>query len=189
MEKVNQKASSSAPLTVEEYIQLELQSERRHEFINGQLIEMPGEKDINNQIAIFICTFLVQHLMPKGFQVYINDVKVAAVDGAKYFYPDVFATKEIRTEKNQYIKYEPEMIVEVISPSTHITDTVDKYIAYTSIPSLKYYLIVEPETIYVTLFSKNAEAKWEAMSYMQNADVLPLPHLDIALPLNEVYKG
>ena len=189
MGKANQKETSSVPLTVEEYIQLELQSERRHEFINGQLIEIPGEKDINNQIALYISLFFVQNLLPKGFQVYINDVKVAAADGAKYYYPDVFATKEIRTEKNQYIKYEPEIIVEVISPSTHITDTVDKYIAYTSIPSLKYYLIAEPETIYVTLFSKNAEGKWEAMSYMRNADVLPLPQLDIDLPLNEVYKG
>ena len=79
----------------------------------------------------------------------MNDVKVAAADGVKYFDPDVFATKEIRTEKNQYIKYEPEILVEVISPSTHTTDTVDKYIAYTSIPSLKYYLIAEPATLYV----------------------------------------
>ncbi|HZH96700.1 MAG TPA: Uma2 family endonuclease [Flavisolibacter sp.] len=182
------KDTSSTPLTVAEYIQMELQSEKRHEFISGELIEMPGEKDINNQIAIFICTFLVQHLMPKGFQVYINDVKVAIPDRTKYFYPDVFATKELRTGENQYIKYEPELIVEVISPSTHITDTVDKYIAYTSIPSLKYYLIVEPETVYTTLFSKNAEGKWEAMSYVRNTDVLLLPQLDIVLPLNEVYK-
>ena len=113
---------------------------------------------------------------------------MATQDRAKYFYPDVFATREMRTQENQYIKYEPEIIIEVISPSTHITDTVDKYIAYTSIPSLKYYLIVEPETIYVTLFSKNAEGKWEAMSYVRNSDVLPLPQLDIEVPLNEVYK-
>ena len=71
MRNVNQKDTSSASLTVEEYIQLELQSDIRHEFINGQLIDMPGEKDINNQIAIYICTFLVHHLMPKGFQVYL----------------------------------------------------------------------------------------------------------------------
>jgi Uma2 family endonuclease len=189
MENVNQRGSSSSQLTVEEYIQLELQSERRHEFINGQLIEMPGEKDINNQIVGSIYVFLMTYLIPKGFQVYINDVKIATPDSAKYFYPDVFATKELRTAENQYIKYEPEIIIEVISPSTHITDTVDKYIAYTSIPSLKYYLIVEPETTYVTMFSKNAEGKWEAMSYMRNNDVLPLPQLGIELPLNEVYKG
>ncbi|MBD0368566.1 MAG: Uma2 family endonuclease, partial [Flavisolibacter sp.] len=78
--------------------------------------------------------------------------------------------------------------VEVLSPSTHIMDTVDKYIAYTTIPSLKYYLIVEPETVYVTLYSKNGDGKWEAMSYVRKTDVIPLPLLEISLPLSEVYK-
>ena len=76
----------------------------------------------------------------------------------------------------------------MISPSSHITDTVDKYIDYTGIPSLKYYLTVEPETIYATLFAKKAEGKWEAMSYVRSTDVLPMPLLELALPLSEVYK-
>jgi len=179
---------NSAILSVEEYIHLELQSERRHEFINGQLIEMPGEKDINNEIAGLIYILLVKYLAQNGFKVYMNDVKVGIPDKTKYFYPDVFATREPRSEQNQYIKYEPECIVEVISSSTHITDTVDKYLAYTTIPSLKYYLIVEPETVYVTCYSKNAEGKWEAMSYVRRENVIHLPALDISLPLQEVYK-
>ncbi|MDQ6608939.1 MAG: Uma2 family endonuclease [Bacteroidota bacterium] len=188
MKETNEQPEVFSPMNVEEYIQLELSSDRRHEFINGQVIEMPGEKDINNEIAGLIYAFLLQHLKLKGFQIYINDVKVATADKTKYYYPDVFVTKEIRTEKNQYIKYEPELIVEVISPSSHITDTVDKYIEYTAIPSLKYYLIVEPETIYATLFAKNTQGKWEAMSYVRREDFLPMPLLDISLPLNEVYK-
>ena len=86
-------------------------------------------------------------------------------------------------------KYEPELIVEVISPSTHITDTVDKYMAYTAIPSLKYYLIVEPETVYVTCYAKNSEGKWEAMPYVKRTDAISLPLLEIVLPLEEVYKA
>jgi Uma2 family endonuclease len=97
--------------------------------------------------------------MPKSYQVYMNDVKVGIPGGTKYFYPDVFITREQRTEGNQYIKYSPELIVEVVSPSTHITDTVDKYLAYSTIPSLKYYLIAEPETVYVIVYSKNGEDK------------------------------
>ncbi len=54
MKNVDQENTSSASLIVEEYIQLELQSERRHEFINGKLIGIAGEKDINNQIGGFI---------------------------------------------------------------------------------------------------------------------------------------
>lgn len=188
MNRGQQEIKTSNTLSVEEYIQLELRSERRHEFINGQLSEMPGEKDINNQIAIYICLFLVQNLQPRGFQIYMNDVKVATPDKNKYFYPDVFVTREPRTEQNQYIKTEPELIVEVLSPSTHITDTVDKYIAYTTIPSLKYYLVVEPETVYVTCYFKNETGKWEAQSYVKKSDVIPLPLLDSSLSLESVYK-
>lgn len=178
----------STPLTVEEYIQFELRSERRHEYINGQLIEMPGEKAINNKIAGFIYIFLVNQLYPKRYEVFNHDVKVASYDKSKYFYPDVFVTKEPESGQNEYIKYEPELIVEVISPSSHITDTVDKYIAYTSIPSLKYYLIVHPETPFITCYLKNIEGKWEALSFVRRDDVISLPLLEISLPLSEVYK-
>lgn len=77
----------ASPLSVEEYIRRELQSELRHEYINGQLIEMPGEKDINNQIAGLIYILLFTQLKSKGFQLYMNDVKVGIPDGTKYFYP------------------------------------------------------------------------------------------------------
>jgi Uma2 family endonuclease len=179
---------SASVLSVDEYIRLEQQSVHRHEFVNGQLKEMTGEKDINNQIAIYFCMFFINNIMPKGYQVYMNDVKVGIPGGTKYFYPDVFITREQRTEGNQYIKYSPELIVEVVSPSTHITDTVDKYLAYSTIPSLKYYLIAEPETVYVTVYSKNGEDKWEALPYVRKTDVLQLPLLDLSLPLEEVYK-
>ncbi len=49
MSNMHKNDTSSTPLSVEEYIQLELKSERRHEFINGQLIEMPGEKAITTR--------------------------------------------------------------------------------------------------------------------------------------------
>lgn len=185
---MNRAIATPGVLSVEEYIQYELKSDRRHEYINGQLIEMPGEKAINNKIAGFIYVLLMNTLYPKGFQVYNHDVKVSNHDRTKYFYPEVFITREEENPNNEYIKYEPELIVEVISPSTHITDTVDKYLAYTAIPSLKYYIIVEPETVYVTLYSKNAEAKWEAMSYVRKTDVMPLPLLDTTLPLTEIYQ-
>lgn len=174
--------------SVEDYIQYELKSDCRHEFVNGQLIEMPGEKDINNEIALYICMFFMNQLTQKGYKVHANDVKVGIPDGTKYYYPDVFVTREPRSEQNRYIKYEPELIVEVVSPSTHITDTVDKYLAYTTIPSLKYYLIVEPETVYVSVYSKNSEDKWEVMTYVRRTDVIPLPLLELSLPLEEVYK-
>ncbi len=37
-------ATQQATMTVEEYIESEWKSEVRHEYINGQLFEIPGEK-------------------------------------------------------------------------------------------------------------------------------------------------
>ncbi len=79
-------------------------------------------------------------------------------------------------------------MVEVISPSSRITGTVDKYINYSSVPSLKYYLVIEPELIYVTLYAKNEEGKWDATLYTSSADVISLSLLEIELQLSEIYK-
>ena len=100
----------------------------------------------------------------------------------------MFITKEPKADANRYIKYEPELIVEVLSPSTFRTNTIDKYIAYTTIPSLLYYIVIEPETTYVIVRAKNEGGEWETATYVRKTDMVPLPLLDISLPLNEVYK-
>ena len=92
-------AESDKIFTVEEYIQYELKSERRHEFINGQLFEIPGEKDINNLIAGIIYVLLTTSL--KEYFVFNHDVKVAIPGGSKYYYPDVFVTKEEMNTNNR----------------------------------------------------------------------------------------
>lgn len=187
MREKHQEAVAIAPMTVEEYIRYEWTAECRHEYINGKLFEMPGDKDTSNEVAGNVAMLFYERLKARGYDVYRKDVKVSNGDRTKYFYPDVFVTKEAKTGANEYIKYEPELIAEVIAPKTRITDTVDKYIDYTAIPSLKYYLIVEPEVIYITVYAKGEAGKWEATLYSSLNDTIPLPALETALPLGEVY--
>lgn len=174
--------------TVEEYIQHELSSERRHEFINGQLFEMPGEKDINNEIAFGITLLLHNFLKSKGYFNYTHDVKVAIPGGNKFYYPDAFFTKEEKNDNNRYIKYEPEIIVEVVSETTQVTDYVDKYIDYTKISSLAYYIIVEPETILITVYQRDETGKWIAQKYTRYEDVVKLEKFQIEFAVKEVYQ-
>ena len=53
--------------TVEEYIQHEWTAERRSEFINGQLFEMPGEKDVNNVMAGLVYILFMNFLEVRDF--------------------------------------------------------------------------------------------------------------------------
>ena len=46
MIEVKENIAVFSPMTVEEYIQFELKSDGRHEFNNGQLADMSGEKQL-----------------------------------------------------------------------------------------------------------------------------------------------
>ncbi len=183
----NASLASGLAMTAEEYLRYEITADCRHEYVNGQLFEMPGDKDDHNMMAGSVALFLHKKLAHTGWSVYIKGVKVSVPDGNSYYYPDVFLTDEERTKANHYVKYRPTLITEIISGTSHITDTVDKYIAYTTIPSLQYYLIIEPETVYVMLYFRNAESKWEAATYVRKTDTISLPALNLDLPLSEVY--
>ena len=179
--------SSNKIFTVEEYLQHEWSASVRSEFINGQLFAIPGEQDINNEIAgnlyILFCAML-KHL---GYFTYTHNVKVKIWEESKFYYPDVFITKEEKTIANKYIKSEPLLIVEVVSESSQVNDYVDKYIDYTKIPSLLYYLIIEPETSLITCYSKAESGEWFTSKLTKPEDRVQLDALAISFSLKEVY--
>lgn len=181
--------ASDKTYTVEEYIQHELKSAVRSEFINGQLYEMAGEKGINNRIALRIAFLLMQFLEERGYEVYAHDMKVKIFGEDKYYYPDVFLTRELTTEANQYIKFEPVLIVEVVSESSQVTDYVDKYIAYTKLPSLQYYIIVEPETTLINSYIRSENSEWITTKYTSLEDTIRLETFDISFQLKQIYFG
>ena len=172
--------------SVEEYIQYELTANERHEFINGQLFAMPGEKDTNNQIAFLLAMLLYKLLDKEDYQIYTHDIKVGIPSEEKYYYPDLFITKEPKQDNNRYIKYEPELIVEVVSDSTQTNDYVDKYISYTKISSLKYYLIIEPEVTLINVFEKVGN-DWIVHKYTQKEEAVKLEQLGVSFVVGDVY--
>lgn len=183
----NQQVTAEPLMTLEEYIKSEWYAERRREVVNGRLIPMPEAPDVHNTVTCNVAYCLKDQLPPKQDHLYLLDVKINVPGTTDFYYPDLFITAEADTENNEYYKSYPELIAEVLAHSTYKIKTVDKYIAYTSIPSLKYYLLVEPETVYVVVHSKTGDGKWEAMTYTRITDVIPLPLLNFELPLCEVY--
>lgn len=179
--------TSNKKYTIEEYIRHELKSEVRSEFINGQLFEMAGEKDINNEIAGNLYILFSTLLKSLGYFIYNHDVKVKVFEENKYYYPDVFITREFKTESNKYIKSEPVLIIEVVSETSQINDYVDKYIAYTKIPSLQYYMIIEPETTLITCYKKGENEEWTTSKYTRMEDVIRLDILNVSFQLKQVY--
>lgn len=174
-------------MSEKEYIAFELQSDIKHEYVNGKLIDMPGETDLHNQIAGNCFLLLKTLLKNKGYRLFFEGVKVKVPGENKYYYPDVFTTKEPLSNGSVYIKEKPELIIEVLSDSTRKYDTIDKFINYQQFDSLQYYLLVEPETVHISVFSRGEDGDWNLDTYSRSTDIINLFKLDINFEAGEIY--
>jgi Uma2 family endonuclease len=52
------------------------------------------------------------------------------------------------------------LVAEILSPSTAAYDRGDKFIAYRTLPTLKEYLLIDPDHQQVELFRKGADGLW-----------------------------
>ena len=78
--------------SVEEYFELEQNSDIRHEFYYGKLTPMPGESRIANRIASN-CEFLFQvALRGKNYDFVRHDVRLPIKKGKVYRYPCTVCT-------------------------------------------------------------------------------------------------
>ncbi len=174
--------------TVQEYFLLEESEDLRHEFINGNLIEMSGASREHHKLCKNLLRLLENLLKSKGYEVFMENMKVKIENEDQYYYPDIFITKEPETDENKYVQFQPELIIEVLSNSTRTKDMVDKFIQYRKIPSLAYYLIVESEKCLVLCHNKDEQEEWDMISYTKTDEIIQLTLLDITLPLEEIYK-
>lgn len=174
--------------TLEEFIQMDARGEVRHEFINGQLYEMSGASDLHNEICYNLTFLLKTYLAGKDYKVYMEGVKVKIQGEEYYTYPDVFITNHPSDLQNKYIKQFPVLIIEVLSDGTRKYDTIDKFMQYQKIATLEYYLLVEPEFMYVNCFSKDDKGGWQSAIYNKTTDNVPLKKVSVDLPLQGIYN-
>jgi Uma2 family endonuclease len=182
-------AIAAHPMSVEEYIAFEERSEIRHEFINGTLYPMPGTTDYHNHICQNL-SFTLRLLLKKlGFRIFVEGVKIQITHKQDYTYPDVFVTSDPRDLEDRYIKKYPPVIFEVISKTSRLDDTVDKYIRYKKIESLQNYILVDSEKQWVEVRTKLDNGEWEAATYLPSDERFPVPALGVELTFEAVYEG
>jgi Uma2 family endonuclease len=173
--------------TVEEYFELERNSEVKHEFVEGQLIEMPGEKRIANKLSSRLLVKLLSLLNENVYDVYIQDVRLSTIKGKRYRYPDVMVVPVVDDE-DEYTVHQAVLVAEILSPSTEKTDRNDKLKEYSKIPSVQYYLLISQEETVVELYRRNGNI-FEYSFYTEKTDVIDFPFFDIKLTLDDVYKN
>jgi Uma2 family endonuclease len=167
-----------------EYLEFEKTSSSRHEFVDGVLHAMAGEKKRHNTIAGRILRALADVAEAKNCQVYMEGVKLHT-RGKNYRYPDVIVTCE--EEPDEYLVFKPCALFEVLSSSPEGTDSEDKVEEYLRLKSLTRYVLVRQDRKVVTVYKRDALG-WR-VEFLEDEGEIELPCLGMNLSLEEIYAG
>ncbi len=175
------------PLSVAEYLEGELHSQVRHEYVAGRVFAMVGTSRAHNTIAINIATALRPHLRGGSCRVFMSDLKVRVEKTNAFYYPDIAVTCHVADTHSHYLTH-PCLVVEVLSPTTEGIDRREKLLAYQTLDSLKEYVLIAQETMRVEVYRRDEAGGWWVDTYNAGNEAVHLASVELTVPMAAVYE-
>ncbi|MEH1961438.1 MAG: Uma2 family endonuclease [Nostoc sp.] len=172
-----------------EYLELEVISEYRHEYIDGQIIPMTGGTPNHNQIALNLSATLNFSLKRQSYRVFVANQRLWIPKKRIHTYPDVMVVAgslEFSEGRTDTIT-NPLVICEVLSKSTRSYDRDEKFAAYRTIPSFQEYVLIDQYKNHVEQYSKTDENKWIFSEYEEEKNILILSSIQFQISLSDIY--
>ncbi len=170
-------------LTETEYLQTELASEIKHEYVDGYIYAMTGASVNHNRLAGNVFRLFGNHLEDSRCEAFSNDMKLKVLN--EYRYPDVMVVCDNNFYDDGYSTKTPTIIVEVLSKSTRRTDKTRKFISYINIPTLKEYVLIEQDFVDIEVCRANNDWKFERFFF---GDTVNFEAIDLLVSVEEIYK-
>lgn len=174
-------------LLPQDYLEMEMASPERHEYVDGEVFAMTGTSRPHNVIAGNLYMLLRNELRGKGCRAYFADIKLRIEAANCYFYPDLMVTCTEADRLSQHVMNEPVLVVEVLSPSTALYDRDRKFAAYRRLPSLREYVLVDTERMGIECFRRTDHGEWILHPYGAGESVT-LHSLALTFPLEAAYE-
>jgi Uma2 family endonuclease len=182
-------AQATRTYSPEDYLALEIESETRHEYIDGVMVPMTGGMPNHNQILLNMAGALNFALRQQPYRVFAADQRLWIPEARIYTYPDVMVVQGplIYQEGRRDTLINPTLIVEVLSKSTRDYDRGDKFASYRTLPSFQEYVLVDQYCCQVERYGKTGEKQWVFQEYDGLEDRLELTSIAFAIALQELY--
>lgn len=173
-----------------EYLEFEVNSDIRHEYIDGLIISITGGTPDHNQVAGNFYAVLNFALKRQPYQVFVTDQRLWIPNRRIHTYPDIMVvqTPLIFEEGRKDTITNPVIIAEVLSNSTKSYDKDEKFAAYRTIPSFQEYILINQYTIHVEQYYKADNNKWIFSEYSNSQDSLNLASIACQISLEDIYN-
>ncbi|MBD2597579.1 Uma2 family endonuclease [Nostoc spongiaeforme FACHB-130] len=173
----------------EEYLEFEVNSEEKHEYIDGQIILMPGGTPNHNKLAGNLYAAILYAMKRLPYEVYSSDQRIWIPQKHILTYPDVSVVKtplEYQEGRRDTL-INPVLIAEVLSKSTKSYDRDEKFAAYRTIPNFQEYILIDQYKIHVEHYYKTDNNKWIFSEYEDANLLLNLSSIPCQVLLGDIY--
>lgn len=174
--------------TYDDYLKID--DDNRYELIGGELILVPAPKTIHQRIIRRLIKYLGDFVDGNNMgEVLLAPTDVLLSEKEKP-QPDIFFISKERLNiiKEQHIAGAPDLVIEILSPSTASRDRVEKSKMYYT-HGVKEYWLVDPEIETVEILTPG-EKYWQIDGTYNNKATLHSPLLTgLEINLKDIFAG
>jgi Uma2 family endonuclease len=179
--------------TREEYLALDLEAGEgegvKYEYDGAHVYMMAGASLEHGQVASNVNVALSTRLAERNCRILQSDMRVR-LPGGRYVYPDVVAlcAEPELTDESPPSLLNPELIVEVASPSTAERDRTWKLERYLQLESLHEYWILQTDRAARLQQYVRSGDDWMLRTLSGEEAVLRCETFDLDVPMSELYR-
>jgi Uma2 family endonuclease len=180
---------AKVPTTAEEFLAWNKDLEGRREFVRGRVVELMinttrSHAVLSSRVVVALANALDQTKYDFGSA----DFAVKTRDGIRF--PDVLVDmKTAETSGTDLAARHPVLLVEILSPSSHDRDFIEKVEDYTGLPTLEHYLILSQDEPRAWLWSRVNDG-WPGPVTIFGRDArIALPGLGMSIDMGMLYMG
>lgn len=182
--------TTTAKLTLDEYRDREAIASVRHEYRNGEIVEMPGGSINHSRLLMALYAMFESLLDGVDYEAFNSDMRLWVPECNQAMYPDlmVVAGEPIANGDRGDEIVNPMLIAEVLSPSTSSYDRGDKFAAYRTVESFREYLLIEQGRPAIEHHWKTEDGRWHLEELRGLEVTIALEHLPVRLSVAQLYR-
>lgn len=183
------RATDLRRFTEAEYLELDAASRDKHEFANGEVVDMSGVSIDHSRIQRNLIVAISRRLEGRPCEAHGSDLRVHTQETGLYAYPDlvVHCGPPELTDTRPPSLLNPCVIVEVLSASTAAYDAGPKAAHYRHCKTVKAILLVDSQRRYVQTQTRNADGTWTLDE--RTAGQVAVAAINVVLDFDEIYRG
>ncbi len=180
-----------ARMSLEQYLALEETSETRHEFHDGEVYEMESATFRHQQIGTQFHGGVRPALKARGCEIHSQGTRVATSRKGLYTYPDyvIMCGQPKFWDTDPDTLSNPNVLVEILSPSTMDYNLGTKFRLYRDLTSLEEYVTIHQDEPLIEHHVRQPDGSWLIRDLQGIDATLRLASVGVEISLRTIYEG